>query len=167
MLNRKLSLRFPNTGDVPLAFYCHGNQQDYPHLRCTKRADLSFWRFSPLLASELAIFPLKLSVRPQDHLICLSSKENVTRPQLASLQGLASNWPKIEVKQGKKNAKRTNGSTFTRPQGEYSLQRPLILPKFTCQLNTSKRSSAINFPTSFSGASEDGDHGRKGTRAAR
>ena len=81
---------------------------------------LSFWRFFPcfivFFASKLAIFPLKRSVlgawkghirarkertngdfgvpKPQNHLKCLKTMENVTTPQLASLHGLVSNWAK-------------------------------------------------------------------------
>ena len=49
----------------------------------------------------------------------------VKRTQLASPQGLASNWAKIAIEQGR-NAKSTNGSIVTRPR-DGGVSPPLVL----------------------------------------
>ena len=53
--------------------------------------------------------------RAQNGQDSLQSKEKATRPQLASSQGLISNWTEREYKTGEKNANRTSGFIFMRP----------------------------------------------------
>ena len=91
--------------------------------------------FIVLVASQLAIFPLKRSVLgarkghsrarkgqmvnsgfqdPKTTCNAFKTREDITTPQLASLHGLPLNWAKKCFKTGEKNTKRTNGTYFAR-----------------------------------------------------
>ena len=140
---------------------------------------LSFWRFSLFftvsLASKLAIFPSKRCVlgawkgpkrtnggfgasRPQNHLKCFKTRENITTPQLASLHGLASNRAKNCYKIGER---RPNGTYFAHPRwwfmGTWRSQLLQHPPGFLLMMYDCERSKK-HFDLHFTGRQDPKQH---------